>query len=93
MSGDDDDRFAAWAATDADATADPVQSGSSDSGFATRDERRFAAVVHWRRHLASLTGRRGVLELKDAPDDTAMLTGKRGEVDNDQQARPAEDVA
>ena len=38
MSGDDDDRFAAWAATEDDAVADPVKSVSSDSGFATKDE-------------------------------------------------------
>jgi len=70
-----DDRFKAWAAIKDDREAD-----ENDSPYAERQERRFAAVVYWRRHLISLAGRRGVLELKDAPDHTATLTNKRGEV-------------
>lgn len=80
MTGDDDDRFAAWGAIEDDAAADPVERDPAESGYASRDGRRFAAVVCWRRHLVSLTGRRGVLELNSGPDNTATLTGKRGDV-------------
>ena len=59
----------------------PVQPDLSGSGFAPKKERRFAAIVFWRRHLLSLSGRRGVLELKDGDfENTATLTGSRGEV-------------
>lgn len=74
---DDDDRFAPWAATEEEIEADPAP---SDSGFASKKERRFAAIVLWRRHLLSLTGKRGVLELKGDFDNTATLTSKAGEV-------------
>lgn len=80
MTGDDDDRFAAWGAIEDDAAADPVETDGSDSGYATKEERRFAAVVYWRRHIVSLTGRRGVLQLKSGGDDTATLTSKRGDM-------------
>lgn len=50
------------------------------SPYAEPKGRRFAAVVYWRRHLISLTGRRGILELKDVPEHAATLTDKRGEV-------------
>jgi hypothetical protein len=43
-------------------------------------QRAFAAVVYWRRHLISLAGRRGVLELKGGSDHTATLTDRHGEV-------------
>ncbi len=74
---DDDDRFAPWAATEEEIEAGPAP---SDSGFASKKERRFAAIVLWRRHLLSLTGKRGVLELKGDFDNTATLTSKAGEV-------------
>ncbi len=77
---DDDDRFAPWAATEEEIEADPGESGSSGSGFASKKERRFAAIVLWRRHLLSLTGRRAVLELRGDFDNTATLTSKAGEV-------------
>jgi hypothetical protein len=66
------DRTEAW-----DLTAEEPE---GRSGFAEREPRRFAAVVYWRRHLLSLTGRRAVLELLDRPEATATLTNKRGEV-------------
>jgi hypothetical protein len=80
MTGDDDDPFAAGGAIEEDAARNPVEGDGSGSGYATKEGRRFAAIVHWRRHLMSLTGRRGVLELKSGPDDTATLTSKRGDV-------------
>jgi len=70
-----EDRFKSWAALE-----DDSESGSDGSGYADHNGRRFAAVVYWRRHLISLTGRRGVLELTDRPEHTATLTDKRGEV-------------
>ena len=81
MSEHDDDRFTAWAAMEEETESDPVHSDLHDSGFAPREERRFAAIVLWRRHLLSLTGKRGVLELKDGDfENTATLTSKAGEV-------------
>jgi hypothetical protein len=78
---DDDDRFTAWAATEGQAEPDPLDSGSSDSGFAPKKERRFAAAVFWRRYLFSLAGKRAVLELKDGDfGNTATLTSRRGDV-------------
>jgi hypothetical protein len=78
-----DDRFKAWAAVENDAESGEdgsVPAGVGGSPYREHKGRRFAAVVYWRRHLISLTGRRGVLELKDVPDHTATLTDKRGEV-------------
>ncbi len=78
---DDDDRFTTWAATEEATERDPVEPDSSGSGFAPKKERRFAAIVLWRRHLLSLTGKRGVLVLKGGDfDNTATLTSSRGEV-------------
>src|ERR1700729_2358893 len=81
MSEHDDDRYTAWATTEEETESGPVQSDLPDSGFAPREERRFAAIVFWRRHLFSLSGRRGVLELKGGDfENTATLMGRRGEV-------------
>jgi hypothetical protein len=68
---DSDDRTEAWEVTEPEPEA--------GSGYAERQARRFAAIVYWRRHLFSLSGRRAVLELVDRPDATATLTSKRGE--------------
>ncbi len=77
---DDDDRFTAWTRTEEQTEGAPGEPASSGSGFAPKKERRFAAIVCWRRHLLSLTGRRGVLELKGDVENTATLTSNRGEV-------------
>jgi hypothetical protein len=82
MTGDED-RFAAWAASeeteqDDDVPVDPAESGGS--GFASREGRQFGAVVYWRRHLFSLSGRRAILQIKERPTYTATLTSKQGEV-------------
>jgi hypothetical protein len=69
---DSDDRTEAWELTE--------QESEPGSGYAEREPRRFAAIVHWRRHVFSLTGRRAVLELVDRPEATATLTGKSGDV-------------
>jgi hypothetical protein len=76
---DEDDRFAAWTATEEQTERAPGEPDSSGSGFAPKKERRSAAIVCWRRNLLSLTGRRGVLERK-GDEDTATLTSNRGEV-------------
>ncbi len=44
---DSDNRTEAW-----ELTAEGSEAGS---GYAEREARRFAAIVHWRRHLLSLT--------------------------------------
>jgi hypothetical protein len=79
----DEDRFAAWAASeeteqDDDVPVDGAESGGS--GFASREGRQFGAVVYWRRHLFSLSGRRAILQIKERPAYTATLTSKQGEV-------------
>jgi hypothetical protein len=78
---DGDHRFTARGATEERTERDPVEPDSYGSGFAPKQERRFAAVVLWRRHLLSLTGRRGVLELTGGDfENTATLTSNHGEV-------------
>jgi hypothetical protein len=72
MTGDNDDRFAAWGAIEDDDAADPVEGGPADARYAARGGRRFAAVVCWRCRL--------VLELKSGPEEKATLTSKRGDV-------------
>jgi hypothetical protein len=67
-----DERTEAWELTG--------EESAGDSGYGDREGRRFAAVVFWRRHLLSLSGRRAVLELVDRPTATATLTSKRGDV-------------
>lgn len=77
------DRFAAWAAsqqTEPDDEDADEAGESGGSGFAGREGRQFGAVVYWRRHLFSLSGRRAVLQIKERPDYTATLVSKQGEV-------------
>ncbi|HTX10340.1 MAG TPA: hypothetical protein VME22_17085 [Solirubrobacteraceae bacterium] len=69
---DSEDRSEVW-----DLTAEEPE---GDSGYAEREGRRFAAIVHWRRRLLSLSGRRAVLEVVDRPEATATLTSRRGDV-------------
>jgi hypothetical protein len=70
----DKDQFAAWAAAE-----DTAGDEEEPAGFAAKEAREFGAVVYWRRHLLSLTGRRAVLHIKERPVYTATLTSKHGE--------------
>ena len=73
------DGFAAWTATEDAARDDDDPDGSGGPGFAAKEGREFGAVVYWRRHVFSLTGRRAVLHIEERPVYTARLTGEHGE--------------